>query len=446
MKSTSFKMPGRSFALFFPVLVTGFLLLGSCKKQEPSINKSNQVSAYSSHVLDKWMGMQLRLMRNASGIPNQAFSRHYVYAGVTALESLAPGLPAHAAWSDKWNGLTGLPAPDHSIKYFYPANINGALAAINRAMFPNAGNVDKTAIDSLENALNQEFLTNQPASLIQVSSTFGKAVAAAVFNWAETDGYINAGNAYTPPVGDGLWIPTAPAFANASTPYWGNNRPVITGSTHNTQPGAPVAYSTDPNSAFYQMVKQVYDASQNLTDDQKAMAMFWRDVPGVTSPGHWLSIVQQAIRKTNSPLDKVALAYALTGAAINDGLISCIKTKYQYNLVRPISYIRNIMGHTSWTSFLTTPPHPEYSSAHAVLSVAAAEVMERLFGNIGSFTDHTYDYLGFSPRTYSSFNAIGLEAAQSRLYAGIHYQPSIDAGIMQGKKIAVNIFSNPILK
>jgi hypothetical protein len=184
------------------------------------------------------------------------------------------------------------------------------------------------------------------------------------------------------------------------------------------------------------MVKQVYDASQILTDDQKGMAMFWRDIPGVSSPGHWLSIVQQVVRQTNSSLDKAALAYALTGAAINDGLISCWQTKYKYNLVRPITYIRNVLGFGTWSSFLTTPAHPEYSSAHAVLSVAAAEVLEKIFGNIGSFTDHTYDYLNFAPRTYPSLSAIGEEAGQSRFYAGIHYKPSIEAGIKQGKKVA----------
>jgi hypothetical protein len=67
--------------------------------------------------------------------------------------------------------------------------------------------------------------------------------------------------------------------------------------------------------------------------------------------------------------------------------------------------------------------------------------MEKLFGNIGIFTDHTYDYLGFAPRTYSSFEAIGVEAGRSRLYAGIHYSNSINAGILQGNKVAENILS-----
>jgi hypothetical protein len=189
------------------------------------------------------------------------------------------------------------------------------------------------------------------------------------------------------------------------------------------------------------MAKQVYEASQNLTDDQKAMALFWKDVPGATSPGHWLSILQQVVRKTHATLDKAALAYALTGAAGNDALISCFKTKYQYNLVRPITYIRDVMGHSNWSSFIITPAHPEYVSAHAALSSASAAVLERVFRNTGSIIDHTYDYMGLAPRSYPSLTAIGDEAGQSRLYAGLHYQSSIDAGLTQGRKVAANIFT-----
>jgi hypothetical protein len=442
MTTTSFKMNRHSIAGFFAATIIAGLLLISCHKNDPP-NNGNSASSYSSEVLDKWMTMQIRLMKNSTGIPNQAFSRFYAYTGIAALESLAPGLPSSSNNYRKWNSLTGLPASSHSSHYYYPANINGAMAAINKALFPNASVADKAAIDSLETALNESFLTTQQPSRITKSSDFGKAVAAAVFNWSEADGYKIAGSTYTPPTGPGLWVPTPAAFAAASTPYWGNNRTVITGSIANTQPAAPVSYSADPASPFYQMVKQVYDVSLTLTDDQKAMAMYWRDVPGVTSPGHWLSITQQVIRQTGTRLDKAALAYALTGAAVNDGVISCWKAKYQYNLVRPITYIRDIMAKGTWNSYLGTPPHPEYPSAHAVLSCAAAGILDKLFGNVGSFTDHTYDYSGFAPRTYTSFMAIAEEAGQSRLYAGIHYQPSIDAGIIQGKKVAANIFPWP---
>jgi hypothetical protein len=308
-------------------------------------------------------------------------------------------------------------------------------------MFPNASTADKAAVDSLEAVLNTEFSLTQEASLLNASAEYGKAVAAAVFTWAEKDGYTNASNPYTVQMGPGLWKPTPPAYVSPSTPYWGNNRTIITGSLKNTPVSSLPAYSTEPGSSFYQMVKAVYDASLVLTDDQKAMAIFWRDVPGATSPGHWLSIVQQIIKQKNATLDHAALAYALTGTALNDVLIRCFQLKYQHLTVRPVTYIREVMGFTSWSSFIGTPPHPEYISNHAALSVAAAAVLEELFGKNQPFTDHTYDYMGLTPRTYSAYAAIGLEAGLSRFYCGIHYHPGINDGILVGKKVTENIFN-----
>ena len=428
--------------LFLIPSVMILLLLASCKKDDYPNGQPPAASAFSAQVLDKWMTLQLRLMRNATGVPNQAFSRHFAYTGVAALESLKPGLSTAASWSGKWNGLAGLPVAAQAKNYYLPANVNAAMASINRNMFPNATAGDKAAIDSLENALTSEFLTKQPAAMITVSVNFGKAVAAAVFNWAETDGYKLASTTYIPPTGPGLWVPTAPAYAAPATPYWGANRTIISGSIEGTAPAPPPAYSTDPASPFYAMVKQVYDASKNLTADQKAKATFWKDVPGATSPGHWLSILQQVIKQKGSSLDKAALAYALTGTAINDALITCFKTKYQVNLVRPITYIRDVMGHSTWEPYLATPAHPEYVSAHSSLSAAAASVLQKLFGNSNTFTDHTYDYLSYPARTYNSFEAIAVEAGHSRLFAGIHYQQSIIAGLEQGKKVTENIFKN----
>ncbi len=441
--TTTFKMK-HSFNHLIFAAVTLIILFGSCKKNDQVVIDTNdQASLYDSEVLDKWMTIQLRLMRNATGIPNQAFSRHFAYSGVAALESLKPGLTStNKKWSEKWNGLNGLPVAGHKKDYYLPANVNAALATINRLLFNNAKADDIAAIDSLENALKQEFLAKENANIISNSETYGKAVSTAVFNWAETDGYKNASAPYTVQVGTGLWKPTAPSFAPPSTPYWGNNRTIITGSISNTSLNGLTSYSTSTESPFYQMVKEVYDASLTLTDDQKAMAIFWRDVPGVTSPGHWVSILQQVIKEKNASLELAALAYALTGTALNDVLIRCFQTKYQYLTVRPVTYIREVMGYTTWSSFIGTPPHPEYISNHAALSVAAATVMEELFGKNQAFTDHTYDYMGLAPRTYSSYSAIGLEAGISRFYGGIHYKPSIEDGNTVGRKVAENIFKH----
>jgi len=293
-------------------------------------------------------------------------------------------------------------------------------------------------------ALKIEFLTSQSAEIIATSAQYGKEVAAAVFNWAETDGYKNANAPYTIPTGEGKWKPTPPAFANPATPYWGDNRTIVKGSTYGAIVQNPTPYSTDPNSFFYKMTKEVFDSSIDMSDDHRAIANFWKDVPGVSSPGHWLSILQQVIKQTETPLEKAALAYALTGAGINDALIICFSGKYIHSVVRPVTYIREVMGYSTWNSFLTTPAHPEYSSAHSSLSMAAALVIEKLFGYVTNFTDHTYDYLGYAPRTYPAIYDVAVEAGNSRFYAGIHYKKSIEAGFYQGSKVAQNIFSKTI--
>ena len=434
--------------LFFATIVSTIVLISCQKADEAQIidnNLKEKPTPYSSVVLDKWMTIQLRLMRNATGIPNHAFTRPFAYSGIAAFEALKPGMDQQTAqWSDKWNGLTGLPGRVPARRFYLPANVNAAMAAINKAMFPNATAADKAAVDSLELALKNEFLSSQSAEVIATSTQYGKEVASVVFNWAENDGYRNANAPYTIPVGTGYWKPTPPAFANPATPYWGNNRTIIRGSTYNSRSNFGTNYSTDPTSSFYQMVKEVYDSSLVLTDDQKAMATFWRDVPGATSPGHWLSILQQVIKQTETPLEKAALAYALTGAAGNDALIVSFKDKYFNNIVRPVTYIREVMGQTTWNSFLTTPAHPEFVSAHSSLSAASAYVLQNLFGTIGSFTDHTYDYLNYAPRTYPSFSAIAEEAGLSRFYAGIHYKYSINSGLYQGYRVVINIFSKNV--
>jgi PAP2 superfamily len=438
------------------LLVTPILLvtLFSCQKeiktsdQQQSLQNVNsrsndynghlkQTNTYTADVVKKWINMQLRLMRITTGVANNAFTRHYAYAGIALYESVVPGMPAYQSIASQLNGLSGLPQTQPGFAYHWPTSANAALAFINKNIFPATTN--KAAIGSLEAALNTQYADEVNSEVMSRSITFGKSVAQKIFDWAQTDGYLLASNPYTAPVGTGLWVPTPPAFAAASTPYWGNLRTIVPGSGENAQPGPPTSYSENPSSDFYKMAKKVYDVSLTLTHADSAMALFWRDVPGVTSPGHWESVLLQVLEKDGSMLDKAAVAYAFSGIAGNDALISNFKAKYFYHLVRPVTYIRTVLGHPTWSSLLTTPGHPEYPSAHAALSAATAEALTIIFGENYSLTDHTYDYFPMATRTYSSLRAIGEDAGNSRLYAGIHYQPSIDVGFWQGTTVAKNI-------
>jgi hypothetical protein len=440
---------------FACLLLTCIIILAGCQKETQTSDQTSdlqsaadkthghltQTKTFTSDVAIAWINMQLRLMRTATGIPNNAFVRPYAYTGIALYEAVEPGMPAYQSLAGQLNGLSGLPQTEPGFAYHWPSSANAALAFINKQMFPTTSAANKTSIDSLENALKIQYQNEANAETISRSIAFGKAVAQKIFEWSETDGYKDASKSYDPPKGEGLWVPTPPALAAAATPYWGDLRPIVVGSGDKAQPGAPTPYSTNPASDFYKMVKQVYDVSQILSPADSAMALYWRDIPGVTTPGHYVSILKQVLENDKPMLDKAAIAYALGGITVYDAAISCWQTKYHYNLVRPITYIRNVLGYATWNSLLTTPAHPEYSSAHAVLSAATADAFSSLFGDNYSFTDHTYDYLGMAPRSFNSFEAFGIEAGNSRLYAGIHYQPSIDIGLVQGRQIAQNIIS-----
>jgi hypothetical protein len=440
MKQYLTRLYAKPINKFFFILLIASAGFTGCRK-EPGFHVDFPPFLYSADVIDKWMTLETRIYKNATGIGNGAFSRPFAYSGISAYESIDPGL---LSWKNKYNGLTNLPETEKSKKYNWPASVNASLAEFNRSFFTSANlnATDLAAIDSLENAINATFGSENP-EVISRSVAFGKSIADAIFAWSLTDGYIqNNAMAYTPPVGFGLWVPTSPAPALPAGPFWGNDRRIIANSGDNAAPGSPIPYSTDPSSAFYKEVNELYQASKVLTTDQKNMALFWRDVPGVSTPGHWMSITQQAIRQSKSRLDKAALAYALTGICLNDAVITVFHYKYVYNQVRPVTYIRGIIGDATWASFIPTPNHPEYPAAHGVLSASAAEGLTAAFGNIGPLTDHTWDYLGFPARTFNTFREFALDAGNSRFYGGIHYQPSISAGLKEGTTVGDNVVNS----
>jgi len=191
------------------------------------------------------------------------------------------------------------------------------------------------------------------------------------------------------------------------------------------------------------MVKEVYDVSQTLTPVQTAMALYYRDNPGFQGGGgHYLSMLLQILENENGQLDRAAICYALTGMAVADAYLGSFKIKYQYNVERPIKYIRSTLNHPTWNPLFGTPPHPDYPSAHSTGAGAAEIIFNELFGANYQFTNHAYDYLGMPPQVYNSFADMAEQIGKSRVYAGIHYRISCERGREQGNKIAQNILAN----
>ena len=117
-----------------------------------------------------------------------------------------------------------------------------------------------------------------------------------------------------------------------------------------------------------------------------------------------------------------------------DAFISCWNNKYKFNRVRPETAIKKILDR-SWTPLLQTPPFPEYTSGHSVISTTAAAILTQLFGDHFSFNDDTEVEFGLPVRNFNSFSSASNEASISRLYGGIHFRDAIENGVKQGEQI-----------
>ena len=403
-----------------------------------------QTNKFPATVAQKWQDLQNRFLRTPTTA--NPYGRHghrwFAYSAIALYESVVPGMPAYQSLDNQLTDMPDMPDTEPGRAYHWPTAANAALGYMNKHFFTvaNTTAANISSMDSLENALNGEYQSTVNAETFQRSKDFGRTVAERIYNWSTTDGSLASHPAYVmSPLP--LWQPTAPNPSAVADPYWGKNRLLVQGSTTGTESPLPPAYSTAPGSNYYNMVKEVYDVSQTLTPAQLATALYYRDQPGFQAGTAYVSMFNQIMNTENPQLDFYALAHVKAGIAMYESMIACWKIKYEVLLDRPIRYIRNVLGHTSWNPVFGTPGHPDYPSGHSQNGGAFAAIMSTILGDNYQFTLHTYDNLGMAPRTYNSFDEMAVDVGRSRVYAGIHYTYSCVEGKKMGEKIAANVLS-----
>ncbi len=436
----------RSQILLIIVLVTFSLITSGCENlfddDHGEDGNSGKASRASSTVATDWYALQLQMIIKASpGINPLLLTRAWGYIGIGLYESVRPGIKNSVSLSQRLYQMPAMPEKQ-SNGYSWEVSANAAMAKLVSHYYPEAIVAsNKSRIDSLEVAHENALKPGVESAVFSRSQAFGRTIADAIIAWSKTDNSNLTNTGYTPPVFPGAWQPTPPAHTNGLCPYFGNTRPFLQQHLQLIAPAFPHAYSEDPNSDFYKMEKAMYDLSKSLSAEQKNIALYWNDVGvglGYSPPGHSVSILTQIIKQKNIDLAKAAIAYAKTGIALHDASVAGFKSKYTYNMLRPVTYIANVIDST-WNPFIVTPPHPEYPAAHAFLTQAFMQTMTGIFGEKYSFTDNTYGSKYGGPRTYSSFNAAAEECGMSRNYGGIHYPPSIAAGLQLGKQIGQGV-------
>ncbi|HVE78914.1 MAG TPA: vanadium-dependent haloperoxidase [Gemmatimonadaceae bacterium] len=377
--------------------------------------------------------------------PPQA-SRAYAYASIAAYEAVRPGNPAYATLAGQVNGLTAVPAPDSGVQYSLPLAGVHAFMTVGHAL-----TFSRARMDSLRAEAHEQFRrSGVPEPVFARSVAYGERVAQHILAWAGRDRFKESRGypKFTVTSIPGRWTPTPPAYMDAVEPNWAMLRPFVLDTSSQFRPEPPFPFDTAQGSPFFREVREVYETSRRLTPEQRELTAFWDCNPYVmhvqghtmfatkkiTPGGHWMGIVGIAARKSGADVVESAAAYARTAVALADGFISSWDEKYRSGVVRPETVI-NVYVDEAWQPLLQTPPFPEYTSGHSVISTAAAAVLTDQFGDGFAFADSTELEYGLPVRSFASFEQAAAEAAISRLYGGIHYRRAIEQGTAQGRKV-----------
>lgn len=382
-------------------------------------------------------------------------SRIYAYPSIALYEVLAQNDSVYKSLAGQLTGLEPIPDAEEGVDYNLAAI--DAFLRVSTALIFSEDKMDEYKSE-LYNGFKEQGLSEV---MMQKSLSYGEAVAKHILDWADKDNYkqTRTFQKYTISSDPNTWQPTPPAYMEAIEPHWSKIRPFVIDSADQFVPEKPTNYDMTEGSPFHKEVMEVYEISKSLDEEQSEIASFWdcnpyvMNVHGhvmfatkkVTPGGHWIGIVKIACEKDNANLMKSAEAYVLTSIALADGFISCWDEKYRSNLIRPETVINKYIDE-DWVPLLQTPPFPEYTSGHSVISGAAGVALTSIFGENFSFLDSTETKYGLPAREFPSFTAASDEAAISRLYGGIHYMPAIENGVVQGRKLGKFVVDNLDLK
>ena len=371
-------------------------------------------------------------------------SRIYAYPSIAQYEILALGSTEYNSLAGQLTDFQAIPQPEGELSMELAA-LEAFLKVGTALIFSEAD------MDAYRETLYAELKEGVNKSYFDKSVAYGAQVADHILAWANKDNYAQTRTfpKFTVNEDPTRWQPTPPGYMEAIEPHWNQIRPFVIDSAEQFAPIRPTNFDMDNKaSLFYKEVMEVYEVGNSLSEEQKEIASFWdcnpyvMNVTGhvmyaskkITPGGHWMGIVKIACETSGADMMKTAEAYTLTSIALADAFISCWDEKYRSSLIRPETVINKYIDE-EWLPLLQTPPFPEYTSGHSVISSAAAIALTSIFGDDFAFDDTTEEKYGLSVRSFKSFIHASEEAAVSRLYGGIHYRPAIDNGVTQGRAL-----------
>jgi membrane-associated phospholipid phosphatase len=225
----------------------------------------------------------------------------------------------------------------------------------------------------------------------------GRQIAALVIARGKSDG-TDAKWTGSVPGGPGKWTGTNPVLPAAGT--W---KPWVLTSAAEFRPAPPIPFDSPEKAAELAELKNFPRTPQTNNE-----ALFWEAASGGLRAHQFWN--EQLSKKTleyrldnNPPL--AARAFVLPFVTLYDAGIACWDAKYTYWAIRPFQLDPDVKP------VFATPNHPSYPAAHACASIAVTRMLGYLF-----------------PRDAEALATLGERAAESRVWAGIHYRSDIVAG------------------
>jgi membrane-associated phospholipid phosphatase len=237
---------------------------------------------------------------------------------------------------------------------------------------------------------------------IEAGRAIGKRVAALAIARGRSD-RSDAKWSDSAPEGPGKW-----KGANPIAPLAGTWRPWVLASQSEFRPPAPPAFESDAVKAALTELK-----SFQRTPKANHRAVYWEVHGGARVHTLWNDIARTKLLESAAAPHTAARVLAALNIAIADAGIACWDAKYAFWYIRPPQLDPELK------SLFPSPNHPSYPSAHSCLSTAAATVLAAVF-----------------PQDRARLLALGKEASEARIWAGIHYRFDIDAGEEIGRKVA----------
>jgi membrane-associated phospholipid phosphatase len=299
--------------------------------------------------------------------------------------------------------ITALPNP---LSPSYPAEhavAAGAAAAVLSYLFPDRATY---FAGKAEEAGRSRLLAGvQYPSDVSAGLDLGHKVAALVVERGKADGS-DVKWTGSVPVGPGKWNGTNPILPQMA--MW---KTWVLASPSEFRSLPPPAYDSPEKAAELTEIKNF-----PRTPKTNSAAYFWEyAVGGLRAHQYWSGQIGRLVlehRLDNDP-PLAARAYALQDIAISDAGIACWDGKYTYWAIRPFQLDPEVKP------LFPTPNHPSYPAAHGCSSTANAVILGYLF-----------------PRDAAALAALAQEAAESRVWAGIHYRSDIVAGVALGRAVA----------